>query len=76
MDKNAPLNFFNADGSVNYARVMAAGHQARSDAFFGFLMLVKQSVQVRLNGNSRDRNTLSTQRLTSLPPSRRPIKAG
>jgi len=63
MDRNAPLHFFNADGSVNYVRAMAAGHQARSDALLGFMMLVKQSVQARLNGNSRNRDTLSMQRL-------------
>jgi len=70
MERNAPLHFFNADGSVNYARAMAAGHQARSDALFGFLMLVKQSVQARLNGNSRNRNILSMPEINIIAPIR------
>ena len=46
MTRAATKNFRNADGSVNLERAILAGHEARTDAFRGFLESTRQMIKM------------------------------
>lgn len=49
MTHAATKNIRNADGSVNVERAILAGHEARTDAFRGFIESARQMIKTQMS---------------------------
>lgn len=54
MTRAATKNFRNADGSVNLERAIEAGHEARTDAFRGFMKSARQMIKMHMRWEPND----------------------
>ncbi len=56
MTRTTTQNFRNADGSINTARAMRAGHEARSQAFREIFLIAVKMISARQTPTLKKRN--------------------